>query len=108
MSAVGTFTEERKEVEAIVNSGFLSRAPGLEQLFVYITTRFFEGAADELKEYSIAVDAFGRAPYFNQKRYSIVRFQARRLRELLAEYYATDGVNHPVQITIPNGQYAPK
>jgi Malectin domain len=108
MLAARTFTEERKEVQAILTSGVLSRAPGLEQLFVYITTRFFEGSAEELKEYSIAVDAFGRAPDFDQKRDSIVRVQARRLRERLAEYYATEGADHPIQITIPNGQYAPK
>ncbi len=59
--AEGLF-EERKEVEFVLRSGALHRAPGLEQLFIYITTKFFEGTADDLKEYTIAVEAFGRPP----------------------------------------------
>src|SRR5579863_6343320 len=108
MLVAGSFLEERKEVEAVLQSGALRRAPGLEQLFVYLTNMFFEGMADDLKEYTVAVGAFGRPADFDQKRDSIVRVQAHRLRERLAEFYENEGANHGIQITIPNGQYAPK
>ena len=88
------------------NRGTLRRAPGLEQLFVYITTKYFEGMADDLKEYTVAVEAFGRPADFDQKRDSIVRVQAHRLRERLAEYYQSEGADRGIRITIPNGQYA--
>src|ERR1039457_3218959 len=108
MLVAGSFLEERKEVEAVLQSGALRRAPGLEQLFVYITTKYFEGMADDLKEYTVAVNAFGRPADFDQKRDSIVRVQAHRLRERLAEYYQNEGADHGIHITIPNGQYAPR
>jgi hypothetical protein len=108
MLVAGSFLEERKEVEAVLQSGALRRAPGLEQLFVYITTKYFEGMADDLKEYTVAVEAFGRPADFDQKRDSIVRVQARRLRERLAEYYQGEGADRGIRITIPSGQYAPK
>jgi Malectin domain len=108
MPVAGSFLEERKEVEAVLQSGALRRAPGLEQLFVYITTRYFDGTVDDLKEYTIAVEAFGRPADFDQKRDSIVRVQAHRLRERLAEYYENEGADHGIHITIPNGHYAPR
>ena len=107
MLVAGSFLEERKEVEAVLQSGALSRAPGLEQLFVYLTTRYFEGMADNLKEYIVAVEAFGRPVDFDQKRDSIVR-AGHRLRERLAQYYENEGAGHGIRITIPNGQYAPR
>src|ERR1700726_671555 len=108
MLVAGSFLEERKEVQAVLQSGALRRAPGLEQLFVYLTTKYFEGMADNLKEYTVAVEAFGRPADFDQKRDSIVRVQAHRLRERLAEYYQNEGADHGIHITIPNGHYAPK
>src|SRR5579872_3364637 len=107
MQVAESLLEERKEVEFVLRSGALHRAPGLEQLFIYITTKFFEGTADDLKEYTIAVEAFGRPADFDQKRDAIVRVQARRLRERLTEYYLHGGSDHAIHITIPNGQYAP-
>ena len=108
LPALGSLTEERMEVEAVLRSGIFDRAPGLEQLFIYITSKFLEGSADEIKEYNIAVEAFGRGADFDQSRDSIVRVQAHRLRERLAEYYLSEGRSHPVQIEIPNGRYTPK
>jgi Malectin domain len=107
LPALGSLTEERMEVEAVLRSGIFDRAPGLEKLFIYITSKFFEGSADDIKEYNIAVDAFGRGPDFDQSRDSIVRVQAHRLRERLAEYYQSEGRSDLVQIEIPNGRYTP-
>ena len=33
-----------------------------------MTSKFFEGAADDIKEYNIAVEALGRSQDFDQKR----------------------------------------
>ena len=107
LPALGSFAEERMEVEAVLRSGIFDRAPGLEKLFIYITSKFFEGSTDDIKEYNIAVDAFGRGADFDQSRDSIVRVQAHRLRERLAEYYLSEGRSDLVQIEIPNGRYTP-
>jgi hypothetical protein len=67
----------------------------------------FAGEGDRIKEYSIALDVFGRSDTFDQDIDSIVRVQANRLRKRLAEYYSGDGAEHPLHITIPVGQYVP-
>jgi hypothetical protein len=102
------FEEERHEVAALLACGIFSRAPSLAQLLSYICERHFEGQAGQIKEYNIAVEALGRPPDFDQKRDSIVRVEAHRLRKRLKEYYETDGAAHRIRILVPPGQYAPK
>src|SRR5262249_23121592 len=82
--------------------------PNLAQLLTYVCAKYFEGTAEQIKEYNIAVDALGRPPDFDQKRDSIVRVEAHRLRKRLREYYDAEGADHTVQIEIPPGQYAPR
>ena len=67
-----------------------------------------KGAAEQIKEYNIAVEALGRPADFDQKRDSIVRVEAHRLRKRLREYYEADGADHAIRIDIPPGQYAPR
>ena len=99
---------QRAELDTVLGSGIFSRAPNLSSFLTYICERHFEGVADQIKEYNIAVEALGRPADFDQKKDSIVRVEAHRLRKRLAEYYAGAGADHPIQILIPNGQYAPK
>src|SRR5689334_9530632 len=104
MDTVARFAQERHELESVLRSGIFNRAPNLAQLLTYVCNKHFEGAADQIKEYNIAVDALGRPPDFDQKRDSIVRVEAHRLRKRLREYYEADGADHEVQIEIPPGQ----
>ncbi|HXE10498.1 MAG TPA: malectin domain-containing carbohydrate-binding protein [Bryobacteraceae bacterium] len=99
---------ERAELEAVLQSGIFSRAPNLANFLQYICERHLEGRADQIKEYCIAVEALGRSPDFDQKKDSIVRVEAYKLRKRLSEYYRGAGADHPIEIVIPNGQYAPK
>ena len=98
---------EQEELAEILSSGIFARAPGLAQFLQYVCEKHFRGEADSLKEYNIAVDALGRPADFDQKRDSIVRVEAHRLRKRLRQYYSTDGANRPIQIDLPPGGYAP-
>ncbi len=108
MPAAADFERERLEIDAILTSGILSRAPNLAHLLSYICAKYFDGEAEQIKEYSIAVEALGRSPEFDQKKDSIVRVEAHRLRKRLREYYEGQGAGHAIQVVIPPGQYAPK
>ena len=108
MHAAADSQQEKHELDAILASGIFSRAPNLAQLLTYVCTKYFEGAAEQIKEYNIAVEALGRPADFDQKRDSIVRVEAHRLRKRLREYYEADGADHAIRIEIPPGQYAPK
>ncbi len=95
-------------MEAVLQSGLFTRAPNLESFFRYVCEHHFLGQAEQLKEYNIAVEALGRAPEFDQKKDSIVRVEAHRLRKRLSEYYAGPGAGHAIHIVIPRGSYAPQ
>jgi hypothetical protein len=98
---------ERAELKAALESKLFSRAPSMVQFLNYICSKYFEGEASQIKEYTIAVEAFGRSPDFQQKEDPIVRVEANRLRKRLKQYYETEGRDHAIQISIPSGQYQP-
>jgi hypothetical protein len=65
------------------------------------------GRQDEIKESTIALEVFGRTAAFDDKKDSIVRVDAHRLRERLARYYSTEGSNDRVVIDLAPGSYVP-
>lgn len=101
------FQAERAELQAVLQSEAFQRAPTLGLVLAYICQKYFEGSAEQIKEYNIAVEALGRPPDFDQKRDSIVRVEAHRLRKRLREYYESEGRNHAIQIELPLGAYVP-
>jgi TolB-like protein len=64
------------------------------------------GRSDQIKEIIIGVVVY-REPDFNPLVSPKVRVGARALRKRLARYYATEGQNDPIVITIPKGTYVP-
>jgi hypothetical protein len=108
MHTAADFGQERLELEALLASGIFHRAPNLERVLTYVCAKYFEGSAEQIKEYNIGVEALGRPADFDQKRDSIVRVEAHRLRKRLREYYEAEGADHMLRIAIPPGQYAPR
>ena len=108
MSTTIRFEPERSELRAVLESGIFDRAANLSHLLNYVCSRYFEGEAEQIKEYNIALEAFGRSQDFDPKRDSIVRVEAHRLRKRLRDYYANEGANHAIHIVIPAGHYTPK
>ncbi len=97
----------RAELETVLASEVFTRAPSLAQFLNYICRKALEGHSDQIKEYNVAVEAFGRQPNFDQKEDAIVRVEAHRLRKRLKQYYETEGAGHAIQIMVPAGQYVP-
>ena len=98
---------ERAELQAVLASQLFVRSPTLAHLLSYLCEKKLAGETDQVKEYSIALDVFGRQDSFDQDTDSIVRVQANRLRKRLAEYYNGEGATHALRIAIPIGQYVP-
>jgi len=101
------FADERAELDSVLSSEIFRRAPSLAKLLTYICEKVFSGQEAEIKEYNIAVEALGRPADFDQKRDSIVRVEAHRLRKRLREYYETEGKDHTLRIELPVGAYVP-
>ena len=104
--AVG-WDEERKELEAVLHSRLFARSPALSNFLSYLCEKTFADETEHIKEYSLALEVFGRRDSFDQDTDSIVRVQANRLRKRLSEYYASEGADHAIRISIPVGQYIP-
>jgi hypothetical protein len=104
----GTAELERAELKTVLESHLFARSPTLAHLLTYLCEKKFAGETEQIKEYSIALDVFGRPESFDQDTDSIVRVQVNRLRKRLAEYYAGEREGHALRITIPVGHYVPR
>lgn len=97
---------ERQELHNVVNS--LARSPRLAKLLGYLAEKYFAGELEGVNEYAIATDVFDRSKTsFDPGQDAIARVETHRLRKKLAEYYDSDGLDHPIQIVVPAGSYAP-
>ncbi len=103
-----SFELERRELEAVLSSELLARAPALSRMLRFVCEKYFAGESEEIKEYTVAVEALRRPKDFNPKRDPIVRVEAHRLRKRLAEYYAGEGTGHAVRLVLEPGQYVPR
>jgi len=65
------------------------------------------GNTDQIKESVLAMEIFDRDAAYDSRVDSIVRVEARRLREKLTAYYASEGRTNPVIIELPKGGYVP-
>lgn len=98
---------KRAELTRLLQSPLFLRSPSLAHLLSYLCEKTLAGESDQIKEYAVAVDVFGRHESFDQDTDSIVRVQANRLRKRLADFYNGEGATHLLQIVIPVGQYVP-
>ena len=97
--------EERRELQAVLQSGIFSKAPNLQRFLEYVAEKYFAGESDEVKEYSVAVQALSRPESFDPQSDTIVRVTAHALRKRLELYYTHEGANHAIQIQLPSGRY---
>ncbi len=97
----------RATLERLLASETFGRSERARELLRYLVERQLAGEADRLKGFAIAVDVFGKNAGFDSSTDAVVRVQAGRLRELLNQYFATEGASDPVRIAIPRGSYVP-
>src|SRR5260370_42653998 len=95
----------REQLGKILTSpGFVNSAR-MRQFLQVVVENSLSGASS-LKETTIGVQVFSRAPDYDSGAEPIVRVEARRLREKLQQYYERWGVADAVIIRLPKGGYA--
>ena len=95
------------QLDRIRRSKTLSRATYLNNLLKTCVEQTLAGNSGQLKELWLGTTVFHRKARFNPARDPIVRVQARRLRQKLADYYQTEGLMDSVRITMTVGSYVP-
>jgi len=100
-------TALRGTLEKLLDSETFARSERARKLLRYLVEQEQSGQSSRLKGFSIAVDVFGKDADFDPSTDAVVRVQAGRLRDLLDQYFATEGADDPVRIVIPRGSYVP-
>lgn len=97
---------EQMELEVVATA--LERTPKLARLLRYLVEKHFAGEGDQLTEYNIATEVFGRdETTFIASQDAVARVETHRLRKRLKNYYETEGQDHLVKISLPLGSYVP-
>ena len=99
---------QREElVRRVVFSKTLEKSPRSRAFFLHVCRCAMENRPDGATEQQIGVQVFSRPPDYDRDKDSIVRAQARQLRLKLEHYFAAEGEDEPLVITIPKGKYLP-
>lgn len=99
--------EIKRALDRILASETFARSDRGRKLLAYLVEREQAGEGERLKGFSIAMDVFGKDSDFDPSTDAVVRVQAGRLRELLGQYYLTEGIHERVRIEIARGGYLP-
>jgi hypothetical protein len=99
--------EKLAQLERILQSQVLQGSESLRAFLRFVVQKTVDQHEDQLKEYTIATEVFGRGDQYSPRTDSVVRVQASRLRSKLQEYYFTEGKADQVLIELPKGHYTP-
>src|SRR5580658_3784011 len=97
--------DARAQVERILQSKLFRTSEVLCHLFAYLADKSIEGTGDDLKEYTIGLDALGKPASFDPRQESVVRMHTARMRQKLSEYYRREGADDPVIVDMPKGGF---
>ncbi|HUO31903.1 MAG TPA: tetratricopeptide repeat protein [Bryobacteraceae bacterium] len=97
----------RGELGRILRDPEFAATPRSGAFLTHVVERTLAGRQSEIKESTIGVEVFQRPADYDTRTDSIVRTEARRLREKLSHYYLHAGKDDPLLIEIPKGVYVP-
>jgi hypothetical protein len=93
------------QVQRIIQSKAFRTSEVHRNLLHYLAEKSLSGTADSLKEYTVGLDVFAKPASYDPRQESVVRMHVARLRQKLADYYRTEGVNDPVIVDVPKGGF---
>ena len=94
----------REQVDRLLASNTLHAADMLRRLLRFLAEKTFADEADDLKEYTVGLEALGKAASYDPRQDAAVRLQASRLRRKLEDYYHNEGRNDALVIELPRGR----
>src|SRR5512140_2399620 len=97
----------RQQLDRILGSATFQQVDRLRRFLNFVVLESLAGRHDELKEYVVGIQVFGKEASFDPRSDPVVRVQARRLRARLVQYYFEEGLADDVLIDLPKGGYAP-
>ena len=101
-------TDVLSELDVVLSSKEFRAAPRLSRFLRYVVEQGLAREPELLKEYAIGLHVFDRRESFDPRTDTIVRVQARGLRQRLKRFYADEGRSSKLVIEVPKGGYAPR
>ena len=97
----------REHLARLLGSPQFVRSARLQRFLQFVVERKLAGCDNDIQEYTIGLEVFDRRESFDPRSDAIVRVEARRLRDRLADYYANAGKKEPIRIVLPERGYIP-
>jgi hypothetical protein len=94
------------QIQRIISSKTFKTSEVHRNLLTYLAEKSLSGEAQNLKEYTVGLDVFGKPSSYDPRQESVVRMHVGRLRQKLTEYYRTEGVGEPILVDLPKGGFA--
>lgn len=100
--------ESREAIARVLASRYFVNAPMKQKFLTTICEFQLSGRGEELNEFLIGHEVFGRDESYNPATDPIVRVSAHGVRYKLESYYHDEGARDAVRIELPPGKYAPR
>ncbi len=98
----------REQMERILLSPSFRNSKRHSSFLRYIVEEALNGRAAQLKERTVGVQVFGRAPEYDSNLDPVVRVSAGELRKRIAQYYHEPGRDGELRIDLLPGSYVPE
>jgi hypothetical protein len=106
-SSVSDTAAIREQLQRLLTHPLFVNSKRYPALLAYVVEQTLLGNASELKERSIGVEVFGRAPTYDANADPIVRITAGEVRKRLGLYYYDSSHTGELVIELPIGSYVP-
>jgi serine/threonine-protein kinase len=106
-------TEEQKQkiqeqLERIISSSTFAGSERHRRFLRFVVEQALTGFTDKLNEFVLGLEVFHKNESFDPRIDSIVRVEARRLRERLKKYYEEEGRADPIVVTLRPRSFIPE
>jgi hypothetical protein len=97
----------REQLDRLLTHPLFANSKRYPALLGYVVEQTLLGNAADLKERSIGIEVFGRAPTYDANADPVVRITAGEVRKRLSQYYYDSAHDGEVVIELPTGSYVP-
>lgn len=110
MSGISEDRRQRiqEQLERVVSSAAFSGSERHRRFLRFVVEQALKGETDKINEFVLGFEVFNKGDSFDPRIDSIVRVEARRLRERLKKYYEDEGRDDPIVITLRPRSFVPE
>src|ERR1700730_19117629 len=98
----------RQHLQEVLSGAAFRGSQRSAQFLKHIVEQSIAGNLESLKERSIGIELFGRAPSYDTGEDAIVRVTASAVRKRLLQYYGQSNGETEIRMLLPSGSYVPE